>query len=389
MSGLVVDNATVAYGTTTALDRFDLAVAEGEIMAVLGPSGSGKSTLLRAVAGLEPLTGGSITLGGRDLAGVPTHHRELGMMFQDHGLFAHLNVGRNIGYGLRIAGADRKAERSRVTELLSLVGLDGFADRAPDQLSGGEAQRVALARAVAPEPGLMMLDEPLGSLDRALRDQLTGDLRRMLKEIGQTALHVTHDQAEAFAIADRVAVVSAGRPVAVGAPAELWSNPGSVFVARFLGHPNIWTVEVDGQGVVQAGGTVLGQVGADHPLSAAASTTASSTDGSPTDGSSTHVEPGLSVVVPTTAIRLVPTDTSGVSGSVSDGENGLAEGSPFSATVVSSVFRQGMHEVTVKPAADQVGGRELITFVTAEPVSPGVAMALTVDCNLLRPLRPE
>lgn len=371
MSGLVVEQATVVYGATKALDGFDLSVDEGEIMAVLGPSGSGKSTLLRAVAGLEPLAEGSITLGGRNLAGVPTHHRELGMMFQDHGLFAHLNVGRNIGYGLRIAGAGREAERSRVAELLSLVGLDGFADRAPDQLSGGEAQRVALARALAPEPGLLMLDEPLGSLDRALRDQLTGDLRRMLTEIGQTALHVTHDQAEAFAIADRVAVVSAGRTVAIGAPAELWADPGTVFVARFLGHPNVWTVDVDGQGLVRAGGTTLGRVAADHPLRA------------------TDAGDSRSVLVPTTAIRSAASG----SGAAIDGDrrderrDGVVDGGPFTATVIASIFRQGLHEVTVEPTADQVGGREQITYITTDPVVTGAAVSLTVDCNLLRPLR--
>ena len=372
MSGLVVDNATVSYGATKALDGFDLVVDEGEIMAVLGPSGSGKSTLLRAVAGLEPLTAGTVTLGGRDLTGVPTHRRELGMMFQDHGLFAHLNVGRNIGYGLRIGGADRNKEQARVSELLTLVGLDGFAGRAPDQLSGGEAQRVALARALAPEPGLLMLDEPLGSLDRALRDQLTGELRRMLTEIGQTALHVTHDQAEAFAIADRVAVVSDGKPVAVGAPAELWADPGTGFVARFLGHPNIWTVQVGVEGRVSAGGTELGRVNNNHPLrqpNAAESALAFADD--------------VEVVVPTTAVRVVA-DSSAATQPRDD-----ARPMTFSATVVSSVFQRGTNEVTVTPDADQAGGRKHITFITTESMAPGSSVSLAVDCDLLRPLRSD
>ncbi|MEM7325477.1 MAG: ABC transporter ATP-binding protein [Actinomycetota bacterium] len=365
MSGLVVDGVTVAYGDTAALDRFDLVVTSGEIMAVLGPSGSGKSTLLRAVAGLEPLTTGRITLGGRDLAGVPTHHRELGMMFQDHGLFTHLSVGRNIGYGLRVAGAGRAAERARVSELLALVGLEGFADRAPNQLSGGEAQRVALARALAPEPGLLMLDEPLGSLDRALRDQLTGDLRRMLTEIGQTALHVTHDQAEAFAIADRVAVVSAGRPVAVGAPADLWAEPGTEFVARFLGHPNVWSVTVDGQGTVAAGETLLGRVADDHPLLADDRSGATTTQGRRT----------RRVVVPATALRPVSADP--------DAGDALPS---FAALVTASVFRQGLYEVTVEPEDDRNGGRGRVTAVIGDPVTVGAPIRLAVDCSQLTPL---
>ncbi|MCL4142355.1 UNVERIFIED_CONTAM: hypothetical protein GTU68_019242 [Idotea baltica] len=242
MTGLLVEQVSIRYGSALALDRFSLETEKGEIVAVLGPSGSGKSTLLRAVAGLEPLAEGRIVLHGRDLSGIATHRRGLGLMFQDHGLFTHLSVADNIAYGLKTAGTPKPEREARVAELLDLVGLAGFGDRRTGQLSGGEAQRVALARALAPNPGLLMLDEPLGSLDRALREQLTGDLRRLLTELGQTALHVTHDQSEAFAVADRVVVVDDGKPVAIGTPAELWDNPGSRFVAEFLGHPNIWTV---------------------------------------------------------------------------------------------------------------------------------------------------
>lgn len=359
MTGLVVEQATVSYGDAFAIQNFDLEVSPGEILAVLGPSGSGKSTLLRAVAGLEPLVSGRILLGGRDLQGVPTHRRGLGMMFQDHGLFAHLDVADNIGYGLKVAGVARAARRSRVSELLNLVGLQGFDNRGTGQLSGGEAQRVALARALAPEPALLMLDEPLGSLDRALRDQLTGDLRRMLTELGQTALHVTHDQSEAFAIADRIAVVSEGRPVAVGAPSDLWADPGTVFVARFLGHSNVWKVTVDDERNLFAGSLLLGKVQAEHPL--------------------LNTEHGRGqdrfVVVPITAIRPGSIQPSG--------------GQSISAEVGASVFRQGFYEVTATVTSAQQSWNEPIVFVTPEPVSPGESISLIVDCEAVRPLVDE
>lgn len=243
MSFLTLEHATVHYESdpvVVALDDVSIAVEVGEVVAVVGPSGCGKSTMLRAVAGLEPLVSGRMVLDGQDLAGVPTHHRDLGLMFQDHALFPHLSVADNIGFGLKMKNTVAADQASRVTELLELVGLAGYADRTVDQLSGGEAQRVALARAVAPSPRLLMLDEPLGSLDRLLREQLTGDLRRLIDRLGVTALHVTHDQVEAFALADRVVVMKAGRVAQVGTPAELWHQPASAFVAEFLGHPNLW-----------------------------------------------------------------------------------------------------------------------------------------------------
>ena len=246
MSFLSLADVSVRYrspgrGAVTALDHVDLEVAEGEVVAVVGPSGCGKSTLLRAVAGLEPLASGRIALDGRDLDRIPTHERDLGLMFQDHALFPHLSVAGNIAFGLRMQGTADAMQTRRVDELLDLVGLPGFGDRRIDQLSGGEAQRVALARAVAPSPGLLMLDEPLGSLDRVLREQLTGDLRRLITDLGVTALHVTHDQAEAFALADRIVVLDGGQIQQMGTPAELWHRPATAFIAEFLGHPNLWT----------------------------------------------------------------------------------------------------------------------------------------------------
>lgn len=255
---LDVRDATVIYGDVMALDGVSIEVADGETLAVVGPSGSGKSTLLRAVAGLEPLAAGSISAGGVRLDNLATHQRDLGLTFQDHALFPQLDVAGNIAFGLRMQRWSASRQRERVGELLALMGLSGFQRRAVHELSGGEAQRVALARALAPEPRLLMLDEPFGSLDRILREQLTGELRRLLDELGQTALHVTHDQEEAFALADRVAVLRSGRLEQVGRPEELWAQPATPFVAAFVGHHNRWTVTVDDDGRLRWGDAVLG-----------------------------------------------------------------------------------------------------------------------------------
>lgn len=233
---LVVDHLTVAFGDTLAVDDLSIEIETGEIVALVGPSGCGKSTLLRVVAGLEKPTSGSVSWDGTDLSSTPTHERDVGLMFQDHALFTHRTVGENVAFGLRMRKVERGAQRSRVAELLELVGLPDFAGRDVNRLSGGEAQRVALARALAPSPRLLLLDEPLGALDRSLRDDLVGELRVMLRELGQTTIHVTHDQDEAFAIADRVAVMHHGDLLRVGSPSEVWSDPQSEFVAAFVGH---------------------------------------------------------------------------------------------------------------------------------------------------------
>lgn len=231
---LEVSDAVVTYGAVRAVDGVSLDVAQGEIVALLGASGSGKSSLLRAIAGLEPLAGGSIRLHGVDLTGVPTHKRGLGMMFQEGQLFAHRSVAGNIAYGLK--GRPRDEVRSRVEELLELVGMSGYGDRPVTKLSGGQAQRVALARSLAPAPELLLLDEPLSALDRGLRERLVRELWDAIRSTGTTALYVTHDQSEAFAIADRVAILGEGRLWQVDRPDRLWSSPVSVEVARFLGY---------------------------------------------------------------------------------------------------------------------------------------------------------
>jgi thiamine transport system ATP-binding protein len=237
--GLEIEQVRVRFGSTTAVDDVTLAVRPGEVVALLGPSGCGKSTLLRVVAGLERPGAGRVSWDGRDLARVPVHRRGFGLMFQDGQLFAHRTVAGNVAFGLRMAGATRAEQAARVAELLDLVGLPGTGSRAVSTLSGGEQQRVALARALAPAPRLLLLDEPLSALDRSLRERLTGDLAGILRRTGTTAVHVTHDHDEAFAVADRVAVMDAGRLLQVAAPAQLWRAPADERVARFLGYRHV------------------------------------------------------------------------------------------------------------------------------------------------------
>lgn len=235
---LEVRGVSKRYGRTLALDRVDLQVERGETVALLGPSGCGKSTLLAVVAGLEPHDG-AIRWRGRDLAGAPPESRRFGMVFQDYALFPHLNVFENVAFGLRVSRAPPARLRERVAEVLGLVGLDHLRDRDVTTLSGGERQRVALARALAPDPLLLMLDEPLAALDRNLRDRLAEDLGAILSRLDLPAIYVTHDVEEALAVADRAAVMEPGRIVRIGAPEAIYRDPGSRYVARFLGMDNL------------------------------------------------------------------------------------------------------------------------------------------------------
>ena len=232
-TGLSVRGLAVTYGDLRAVDGVDLEVAAGEVVALLGASGSGKSSLLRAVAGLEDVAAGEVAWGGRSMVRVPVHKRGFGLMFQDGQLFEHRDVGSNIAYGL--TGLPRAQRGERVREMLELVGLPGFERRRVTTLSGGQAQRVALARALAPAPRLLLLDEPLSALDRALREQLATDVRTILRRGGTTALYVTHDQDEAMTVADRVGVMEGGRLLRLDTPQRLWADPASSKVARFLG----------------------------------------------------------------------------------------------------------------------------------------------------------
>ncbi len=255
--GLRLHGVTAGFDDLVVLDGFELAVEPGEIVALLGPSGCGKSTVLRCIAGLQPLWSGSITWRGADWSSTPTHERRVGLMFQHHALFPHRNVAQNVGFGLRMQRVDTTERHERVDELLETVGLAGYGPRTIDTLSGGEAQRVALARALAPRPDVLLLDEPLASLDRARRDQLVEEIRALVVERGITTIHVTHDQDEAASVADRVALLRHGRIVESAAYDDLIERPGDLDTAQFLGIETLWTGVADASGVVE---TPLGPV---------------------------------------------------------------------------------------------------------------------------------
>lgn len=245
MSGVELKNISKSFGNVRAVSNLSLVVEPGELVALVGPSGCGKTTLLRIIAGFERPDAGNVLLAGSSMISVPPEARRVGIVFQDYALFPHMSVAGNIGYGLRfgirLGGAERE---ERVRELLSLVGLTGYGDRRPQELSAGQQQRVAIARAVAPRPDVLLLDEPMSALDALLREELRSELRRLQRELGITTLHVTHDQEEAIAIADRVAVMHDGRLDQVGKPQEVYFKPATGFVARFVGGGNILDARV-------------------------------------------------------------------------------------------------------------------------------------------------
>jgi len=242
---LELQNISARFGALRVLTDVDLTVGSSEIVAVLGASGSGKTTLLRVVAGLHRPDAGSVRWDGHDLADTPPHRRRFGMVFQDFALFPHLDVGENVAFGL----GELDEPGGRVGEELERVGLGGYERRKVNELSGGQAQRVALARALAPRPRLLLLDEPLGSLDRALRRELAGDLRTALRDAGIPAIHVTHDPDEAFAVADRIALLHGGEIIRFGPPERIWHAPGTEAAARLLGLTTIVNVTVGPEGV--------------------------------------------------------------------------------------------------------------------------------------------
>lgn len=235
---LVLDNVSKRYGTVNAVAGVSLTLDEGETLALLGPSGCGKSTLLRLIAGLEKVDAGQMTLGEQTITYATPQQRGFGMVFQDYALFPHLSVEKNIAFGL--AGKTRSQKGTRVGELLELVGLAGYETRRIHELSGGEQQRVALARALAPSPPILLLDEPLSNLDMTLRETLKRELRFILSRLNIRAIYVTHDQTEAFALANRIAIMRAGQIVQVAPQNELYNKPASAWVANFLGHPNLY-----------------------------------------------------------------------------------------------------------------------------------------------------
>ena len=238
---LDVSQLRIRFDGVPALDGADLTVEDRSIHVLMGPSGSGKSTMLRAIAGLETPDSGDIAWNGLSVLSTPVHKRGFGLMFQDYALFPHRHVAGNVAFGLRMQGLDATVIHGRVDEVLELVGLPGYGDRSVGTLSGGERQRVALARTLAPHPRLVLLDEPLGALDRSLREHLLIEMRAIFNQVEATVLYVTHDREEAFTIADRVAIINAGRIVADDTPEGLWRRPPDGWTARFIGLENLCT----------------------------------------------------------------------------------------------------------------------------------------------------
>lgn len=303
----------------------DLDVPTASVLAVMGPSGSGKSSVLRIIAGLDSPRAGTVSWDGEDITEIPPHLRRFGLMFQDYALFPHRTVGGNVAFGLRMNGWAPDRIGARIDEMLEMVGLGGLADRRIQGLSGGEQQRVALARTLAPSPRLVMLDEPLGSLDRELRDRLATETRTLFATLGVTAIYVTHDREEAFAMADQVAIMRAGRVVSVGSPQGLWEDPGSAFVARLLGHPNI----VDRSQLATLGVALPGS--------------------------------GGPVLIPASAVTI------------DDDPDGIGK-------VTASVFRGGHWDVTVT-----IDGVELVG-ATSSPLTLGAPASARIDPEAVVPL---
>ncbi|MBV0926173.1 ABC transporter ATP-binding protein [Halomicroarcula limicola] len=260
-AGVEVDGLAVAYDGVTALEDVSLSIEEGEFFTLVGPSGCGKTTMLRSIAGLETPSFGRVAIDGRDVTDLPTEERNVGMVFQNYALFPHMSVRENVAYGLQFHDLDDgRTEDERVLELLKLVDLASFGDRDPTQLSGGQRQRVALARALAPEPDVLLLDEPLSALDAQLRERLRVQIKNLQRELNITTVYVTHDQAEALAISDRIAVVQDGTVEQVATPETVYRDPASPFVAGFVGDNNVFNGEVTG------GGSRLNVGGATLPL---------------------------------------------------------------------------------------------------------------------------
>ena len=257
---LAVQHLTHRFGATEVLTDVNLDVRDGEFLTFLGPSGCGKTTTLRAIAGFLAPTEGRIVLDGEDITGVPPHRRPVNMVFQQSTLFPHLDVGRNVAFGLRVAKVGKAEAAERVAEVLRLVRLEGFERRRPTELSGGQRQRVNLARALVNRPKVLLLDEPLSALDLKIRLDMEAELRRVHRELGATFIYVTHDQREALALSDRIAVFNAGRVVQLGSAESIYREPESEFAASFVGDANVFAVEVvsaDSEGVTTADGLRL------------------------------------------------------------------------------------------------------------------------------------
>ncbi|MFQ6171945.1 ABC transporter ATP-binding protein [Oryzobacter sp. R7] len=338
------------YGGVAALDGLTLHLEPGELVALLGPSGCGKTTALRCLAGLDDPTSGTIEVGGRDVTGIPTNRRDMGMVFQAYSLFPHMTARQNVEFGLELRKRDKASRRARAAEMLDLVGLGAHADKFAHQMSGGQQQRVALARALAIEPQVLLLDEPLSALDAKVRTQLRDEIRRIQLEVGTTTLFVTHDQEEALAVADRVGVMSVGRLEQLASPDELYNAPVTPFVADFVGLTNRLRARIaDGRAHVLGGSVPL------LPGSASG--------------------PEAVVLVRPEGVRVERAPE----GTVSDGS---------SATVVSASFLGGHGRVIARTGSDelvtvQVSNTDVTDYAPGDPVrlSPrgDAALAVTTD----------
>jgi len=275
-----ISGVSKQFGSVRAVDNVDMEIQRGEFFSLLGPSGCGKSTLLRILAGLETPSGGEIYIDGQAMSAIPAYRRPVNMVFQNYAIFPHLDVGRNIAFGLRKSGLSKAEINARVEEMLDLIKLPGYAERGATQLSGGERQRIALARALIKRPKVLLLDEPLGALDKKLREQMQFELRALQKSVGITFFFVTHDQEEALTLSDRVAVMSKGRVLQVASPSALYERPSSRFVADFIGTMNFFDGRVrksdNGSTLVDAG--PLGEVEAVAEAEPGAEAPAAGTD---------------------------------------------------------------------------------------------------------------
>lgn len=266
---LDVTNLTKSFGANTVVKGVSFGFDKGEFISLLGPSGCGKTTILRMIAGFESPTSGSIKVDGQDITSLKPNQRQLGMVFQAYALFPNLNVGDNIGFGLKIAGMPAEERRARVDEMLRLIGLPGFEKRYPYEMSGGQQQRVALARAIAPRPRMLLLDEPLSALDAKIRVSLREEIRAIQLDLGITTVFVTHDQEEALSISDRIVVMNAGNIEQLGAPHDIYNKPATRFVATFVGQLN--TIEATVTDAATRTVSIDGQVSTLHALPATAS----------------------------------------------------------------------------------------------------------------------
>ncbi len=352
MGVLEVVGLSVSFGDVKAVDDASLTVEEGELVCLLGPSGCGKTTLLRLIAGLGEPDGGEVRFDGEVMNGVPPQMRGFGLMFQDLALFPHMDVFGNVAFGLRMQRLPRPATAERVGGLLELVGMPGYSRRKVHELSGGERQRVALARALAPEPRLLMLDEPLGALDRVLRDSLQAQVRRILQDVGVSAIYVTHDRDEAFAVADRLAFMDRGRIVQTGDPEQVFAAPLTEFVARSLGFDNILRGVVRSKGEYVEVDCDIGTIYAESPRVIA--------------------ETGSEVLllVEDRGIELLP---------ALEGEE--PDRNLFAATVVERSFRSGQYLVRLRIGAG------LLSYRSAHaPVAEGQEVRVAIDPNAVRSL---